>query len=409
MEIGASTAVERRAVAVRTTSLGTVLGVEGNLFWSDVPLEMTVSLVKQLPLDWRIPFDGLLRRAKRSQDLKVTFTASVGQDSEVLIEITRIESGYLVRIAETAIPETDSKQIIENIPVAVLSVCRERIQWANEESVRLIGAAETAQLVELPLSQLFPLVGNVSEFLSRAAADEEEATLQDFAGRRRGVRVRANRQGESFSLVFSLVGSALLKSVAPTDNRLAGLGMLVAGVAHEINNPLTFVLPALRDALLISEELASCHPRAAELHDLLSDSLHGVERVAKIASDLREFKRGDEAVTRVDVNQVVIDTLQLAEARLSGKVTLRHLLGTPPEVLANSTRLGQVILNLVLNAAQSMPARSAAQSHVSVRTWDYDGTVVVAVEDNGNGIPEDKLGKILTRFSVRRMRGPDLA
>lgn len=378
------------------------------MFWSEKPILSRCGLAKQLPLSWGQGLEALLRQAKRNGEPTRSYARELGDPAEALCELTRSESGYLVRISQSEVEEPDSTDVLEGLPVAVLGIRDTRVRWSNSEAVRLVGAAESTQLAELPLRQLFPLVGPLDEFLASAEEDEVEATLQDFLGRKRSVRVRVSHRGGVATLVLSLASSALLKSSSPTDSRLAGLGMLVAGVAHEINNPLTFVLPALRDASKLVEGMDDKETNAKELKDLLADSLHGVERVAKIASDLREFRRGDEAVARVDVNQVVVDTLHLAEARLSGKVTLRHLLGCPSEVIANSTRLGQVILNLVLNAAQAMPVRDAAHSIVSVRTWDQEGTVVVAVEDNGNGISEDKLGKIFDPFFSTKNAGTGL-
>ena len=175
-------------------------------------------------------------------------------------------------------------------------------------------------------------------------------------------------------------------------DRMAALGTLAAGVAHEINNPLAFVLGNL---LYLEDKLP---PEAKDLEDLsaaLREARTGAERIRATVKDLLNLARNRDAepVDHVDVNAALEFALKMAEPQLRHRARLVKRLGTIPPVAAPESRLGQVLLNLVLNAAQAIPEGDAAGNEVRVATrHDREaGTVVVEVADTGEGIaPEDR-------------------
>jgi PAS domain S-box-containing protein len=178
-------------------------------------------------------------------------------------------------------------------------------------------------------------------------------------------------------------------------DRMAALGTLAAGVAHEINNPLAFVLGNL---VYLEDELPRSAPEGTllpEHRNALQEARTGAERIRATVKDLLALARSREAeaVGDVEVNAVVDFAVKMAEPQLRHRARIVKRLGDVPRVAAPESRLGQVILNLLINAAQSIPEGDAARNEVriSTRLDPQAGTVVVEVADTGVGIaPEDR-------------------
>jgi signal transduction histidine kinase len=178
--------------------------------------------------------------------------------------------------------------------------------------------------------------------------------------------------------------------------RMATLGLLAAGVGHEINNPLAALV---LDIDLAARKLADAldHGRGAspeieEASRLLDEAQEASSRVQQIVRDLHIFARSAPQETeQVDVVDVIESVLRLAANEIRHHASiLRHYDDLPP-LCVNKHRLGQVILNLVINAAQAMPPGHADPNELTIRTgWADDGRVFVEVTDTGVGIaPED--------------------
>ena len=185
--------------------------------------------------------------------------------------------------------------------------------------------------------------------------------------------------------------------------RLATVGMLVSGVAHEINNPMAYAVSNL-EALL--EDLRAGRLVKEEGLAMTRDALEGVQRVVDIVGDLRSFQRVEDHLDVVSPNDVIAQTLRLAEGEVSSRASLRRDLGEVPNIVANESRLGQVLLNLVLNAAQALEGSSPSTAFVRVRTWQDGRDVCIAVEDNGPGIPAEHQAHLFDPFfTTRRSEG----
>ncbi len=186
--------------------------------------------------------------------------------------------------------------------------------------------------------------------------------------------------------------------------RLATTGMLAAGVAHEINNPLSSVLTNVAHARTLLGRDGGPQHEAAEA---LDDARAGAERIRDIAKDLKTLARpaGDVA-TPVDAQGVFESALRLAshELRLCARVVRRF--DAVPPVLAAEGRLVQVLLNLLINAAQAMVASAAAGNEICVATRvAADGLVCLEVADNGPGITDDVKRKLFTPFFTTKGAG----
>ncbi len=190
-------------------------------------------------------------------------------------------------------------------------------------------------------------------------------------------------------------------------DRMASVGTLAAGVAHEINNPLASVTANLALASEELETLARQYPVPAGLRDELRDARDGAERVRIIVRDLKIFSRGDEEKRGpVDLEQVLESTLRMAWNELRHRARVTRAYGHVLPVMANESRLGQVLLNLIINAAQAIPEGDYARNEVSVETrMDGGDRVVIVVTDTGSGIAPEIQRRLFTPFVTTKPVG----
>jgi signal transduction histidine kinase len=193
-------------------------------------------------------------------------------------------------------------------------------------------------------------------------------------------------------------------------DRMASLGSLSASVAHEINNPLLCVTGNLEvlERLLQLHEAESGRPLAGSMHEALRDAREGAERVRVIVRDLRIFSRTEDAsLGAVDLEQVLDSTLRMAWNELRHRARLIKRYGAVPPVRSNESRLGQVFLNLIVNAVQAIPEGNHERNEVCVETR-FDALtrrVIVAISDTGSGIPPEIQARLFTPFVTTKPPG----
>ncbi len=193
-------------------------------------------------------------------------------------------------------------------------------------------------------------------------------------------------------------------------DRMATIGSLAAGVAHEINNPLTVIIANLHFAMEDLDIAGNGFGTPAcltSLAGLLREASEGAECVAGIARDLKIFSRAEEDIRGpVDVVRVLESASRMARTEIRHRAQLLHDYAEVPPVEGNESRLGQVFLNLLVNAAQSLPEGHAIDNRIVLRTrCDTTGFVTVEVEDTGVGIAPDNLARMFTPFFTTKARG----
>jgi nitrogen-specific signal transduction histidine kinase/CheY-like chemotaxis protein len=186
--------------------------------------------------------------------------------------------------------------------------------------------------------------------------------------------------------------------------RLAGIGTLAAGVAHEINNPLAYVLANLA---WLREELGKEQALPpAELRKVVEEAHDGAARVRDIVQSLRLFARPDETVGPVDVGAAARSAITLARNEIRHRAALVSRLPDVPPVLGNENRLAQVFLNLLTNAAQAIPAGHADRNEIRIEIRPGgDRTVVAEVSDTGGGIPDEARAHLFEPFFTTKAVG----
>jgi signal transduction histidine kinase len=212
--------------------------------------------------------------------------------------------------------------------------------------------------------------------------------------------------------------------------KMASLGALAAGVAHEINNPVGFIssnLGTLADyvsgLVRLMEEYRSLEPEAnpqararidqikkeigldyilQDIETLVKESIEGSERIRRIVADLKEFSHADDETKKyVDLNKGIESTISIAWNELKYKAEVIRDFGQLPQLFCYPQKLNQVFLNLLVNAAQAIPQKG----RIIVKTRQQDGCVVAEVRDTGSGIPPENLSRLFAPFFTTKPVG----
>jgi PAS domain S-box-containing protein len=204
--------------------------------------------------------------------------------------------------------------------------------------------------------------------------------------------------------------------------KLAAVGEVAAGVAHEVNNPAAFVLMncdqmaeqvAALDRFVVELRGLAAHDRTGALGELLAtkgfdvralvelvaDNREGIERIRSVTRDLRLFSRVErEEVNAVDLNDVVRGTIRLLSNELRHRARVELSLGELPTLAAERNKLAQVVTNLLLNAAQAIVEGAADANVITVTTASVGEEIVLSVRDSGVGMAEAVVEHIFEPF-----------
>jgi two-component system NtrC family sensor kinase len=213
--------------------------------------------------------------------------------------------------------------------------------------------------------------------------------------------------------------------------KMASIGQLAAGVAHEINNPMGFISSNLatlgkytnkltdfiKAQSEIIESLNSAEASESlnelkkklkldyileDIGQLIKESLEGAERVKKIVQNLKSFSRVDEADYKfADINECIESTLNIVWNELKYKATVTKEYGEVPQIKCYPQQINQVFMNLFINAAHAIEK----QGEIKIKTWNGNGLVNISVSDTGSGIPQDKLNRIFEPFFTTKPVG----
>jgi len=304
---------------------------------------------------------------------------------------------------------------VEPLLAAALEIEEEELEGLRHRSEATLREGELAALavplsslvvlLALALTILVPMNHRLSELLAgaeRIGRGELNDTLPEHGRDELGSLSRRFNQ-----MARELRASQTQLIVA---DRMALLGRTTASVGHEINNPLAYVLGNLnflREELLRVDEGALAARTKQELLDALAEAREGAERVRFIVQDLKALSRTqDVSLGPVELAAVVRGVSKMALHELRGRARLVERYEEVPAVRGNATRLGQVFLNLILNAAHAIEPGNEDQNEIRVLARPGPpGFVVVEVQDTGRGIAAEHLERIFEPFFTTKPDG----
>jgi two-component system, NtrC family, sensor kinase len=242
----------------------------------------------------------------------------------------------------------------------------------------------------------------VADSLSTGTAMSVIAVVGAFSFR----RVRLAELATQEARAEALEQLALSERRRGQAERLASLGQLAAGVAHEINNPLYSVSANVE--MLAAEDGVHCPGLdAEETRSVLADLQSGVGRIAQIVKDLRSFSSGgSETPQPCRVDEVIGDALRLAAFKLGKAIEVRlRCEDDLPAVTVNRRKLSQVLLNLLVNSAEALADARTEKPWVLVAAERADGSIQIVVQDNGPGVSADVAAHLFEPFVTSKAIG----
>ncbi|MFA7405754.1 MAG: response regulator [Pelobacteraceae bacterium] len=376
----------------------------------------------------------------------VIFVVDDDHNSQQLLGDTLAKNGYAIRLfsngpaalqaaqkeppdlilLDVMMPEMDGFEVCRllkenettrHTPV-VLVTC------LNEKAMRLKGMAVGADdFINKPFDSSEVLLRTHNLLLVKGHQDFLKVHAETL-------ELQVRRRTEELEKVISELKSTQRQMIQ--QEKMATIGQLSAGIAHEINNPIGFIasntsslakycekilkfMEAQHEALLSGmtspekvEQLQELRQHmkidhiVKDIPEMLAETLEGVERIKSIIRDLKCFSRTEDSEQKLaDIIQCLESTINIAYNELKYKATIKREYSDLPQLLCYPQQLGQVFMNLLVNAAHAIHS----QGEVTVRAWSEHGLIHVSISDTGCGIPDEVKEHIFEPFFTTKEAG----
>jgi PAS domain S-box-containing protein len=321
--------------------------------------------------------------------------------------------------AERSRYEARFRELIERAPEPIGIIRDRHFIYANRAWLDALGYPDAASLYSVPIFELLGAEENAigeSRASSVMTGGQPVPPFTYHVKRRDGstvllevtsVYLEYEGRPAVLSMARDVTARKKLEMQLVQADRLAALGTLAAGVAHEINNPLAYVILNLEWVLRKLPDSVHDPAAIANLLTVLEEARQGAHRVSTIVRELRSFSRADdESRRRVDLVSVVEAAIKITGHEIRHRAHVYTSYEKVRPLWANEGRLEQVLINLLMNAAQAMPESRAERNEirVSIRP-DAEGRAVLEVTDNGEGVPPDVLSRIFDPFFTTKPVG----
>lgn len=334
--------------------------------------------------------------------------------------------------AEDALRRSEAhfRQLVSALPIPLaFNDSRGRVVTINPKFTEVLGYAhDDVPTVDAWFRKAYPddayraWVAKTWSDGTRGVAAGEEIEPREYRvsckdGTFRTMSVGGTPVGEDFLVtLLDVTESRALQAKLALASRLASLGTLVAGVAHEVNNPLAGLMSntgtALEDVQALEEALARgveveparLHRGVSEVREMLSDVKASAERIARIVRDLSVIGRPDKQRRAIRLADTARRSLQWLPDSVAARARIQIEAGDVPDVLASEGQVEQVIVNLVSNACLAIPPGREGEVTLRLRP-SSTGHARLEVSDNGKGIEPENLERIFDPFFTTRPPG----
>jgi PAS domain S-box-containing protein len=375
---------------------------------------------------------------QRLAEAEATIEALLSGQIDAVVD-SKTKTPVLLSAAQDALRESEERyrRIVETASEGIWTIDSDaRITFVNHRLAEMLGYP-AAEMVGKPFAEFIsdsarePATLHI-ERSRQGISEETEVRLERNDGTELWVLLRTSSirdaDGKHIGTLAMMTDRTRhreseeslrkMQSQLMVSDRMASVGTLAAGVAHEINNPLAAVIANLdyvsdSVARMVAGDPASRGDGGGdawileEIKTPLDDAREAAERVRFIVRDLKIFSRSpsEEPRRTVEVKAIMESSLRMAWNEIRHRARLVKSYGEVPGVKANEARLGQVFLNLVVNAAQAMPEGRADSNEIRVTTR-FDGErAIIEVSDTGAGIPPGIIDRIFDAFFTTKAVG----
>ncbi len=301
-----------------------------------------------------------------------------------------------------------------SLPEPILLVDEDgRLAHVNAAAEALLGervlrSADRGEAVSRALPWLAPAVARVLAGADEARLEARISTSvgsRRVAARLRRVRERWGAPRGAIAVLEDVTEKSAVEARRRSTERLAALGTLAAGLAHEVNNPLACVVAGLSFVEAEHARIASALGPAElrEAKQALEEARDAAVRVGRIVQSLQSFWRPSAPLLReVELAQALRNAMQLAEPEVRGRARLVAEISAPAKVRASESLLVELFLALLVNAAQAIEPGDPEANAIHVTLLAAQGEASVVVSDTGTGMAEDVRGRVFDPFFTTR-------
>ncbi len=298
--------------------------------------------------------------------------------------------------------QADLQHMLDTAPYGLCVSGKNGIIYANEELTKTLGKSRQ-ELQGLRLTTLLQLDAAPNEFSAQCAIPVAgEHTLKENNTHRHieistARRIQFNHQDASLVMVRDQTSKRSLQTRLEVAERMASMGQLAAGVAHEINNPLTYIQTNIE---LCLEELQNLNPNTIDMRDWLRDAQKGTQQATTVVAQLQSAARPIDQPQHFDLKPVIDWSLQLTHNQLRHCCTLHTDIPSDlPQVQGNTAQLTQVLINLITNAIGAFKGQHHNRNTLTIKALtDGPEHLLVHIKDNGVGISPQHLRRIFDPF-----------
>ncbi len=320
--------------------------------------------------------------------------------------------------------EAQLKVAVDHAPIAVFSIDRDGIITLSEGAGLKALGVRSGELVGQSVFELYRDHPTIPDYIRRGLAGDSfyytaqvgQAIYDSWIT---PVRDAAGEVVAVLGVSHDMSEPRRLQAAVIQNDRVRAMGMLAASVAHEINNPLTYVIGSLQNlAQTLDRQIGmlaelidvSGEARLREVGAAMRQDLElaekGVDRIATITRDLRSFTRPEDThLEPMDVRTAIESVLRLLRKDIEARARLRTSLADTAPVLASEARLVQVVTNLLVNAQQALPPGPAAAQEIVIGTRQEGQRVVIEVSDTGPGVPVAERERVFEPFATTKPVG----
>jgi signal transduction histidine kinase len=346
-----------------------------------------------------------------------------GEITHVVVAVQDI-TAEVRALSERADVEKRLEVAVHHAPILLFTLDKDGVLLAHDGALKPVLEQGSHQMLGMSILDAYKDYPLVTSCVRRALAGETVNYSIQVRGLILDVWLGPLRDGAgalvgATGVCTDVTEGRRVQSRTIQDDRIRAMGTVAASVAHEINNPLTYVLAGLEETReelrTLSERVAAmaaaqgqredggdvAEVRAglARLEENLAPVLEGTQRIREVTRELRTFTRpDDDQQTNVDLTCAVRSVLKLVRKEIEARARLIEDLAPGAVVRGNEARLVQVLTNLLINAWQAIPEPNPARHVIGVRTSVQGNEAVIEIRDSGPGVPAELRERIFEPF-----------